>query len=482
MSLKLYNMMTRQKETFTPLQPNKVLMYVCGPTVYDYIHIGNARPLVFFDVVRKYLSSLNYDVKYVVNFTDVDDKLIVKSEELGVSLYDVADEFIEAYFEDARGLRIQDADLHPRVTENIDGIIQFISELVKKGHAYEADGDVYFRTKSFARYGKLSQQNMDELQHGARVEFNERKENQADFVLWKKAKQGEVSWPSEWGEGRPGWHIECSTLVKTFLGTTIDIHGGGLDLQFPHHECEIAQSEALHDEPLANYWLHNGYIHMGNEHDKMSKSLGNVILVRELLERAKPEAIRFLMLATHYRSPLNFTEESLAQSAQSVARIANSVTNLRDRLQKELGSGGEAVGATSAARASETAASLDFAKLDAIERSYDDKMQDDFNTADAITALFDLVAETNRYLKHDVVEVAYLQRIEQLFEKIDDVLCILPVKSEELLDEEVEQLIAERNEARAQKNWARADAIRDTLEEQGIVLEDTPQGLRWRRK
>lgn len=473
MSLKLFNMMTRQKETFTPLEPNRVLMYVCGPTVYDYIHIGNARPLVFFDVVRKYLSSINYDVKYVVNFTDVDDKLIVKSEELGVSLYDVADRFIEAYFEDARGLRIEDADLHPRVTDNIDGIIAFIRDLVDKGHAYEADGDVYFRTKSFQEYGKLSQQNMDELQHGARVEINERKEDQADFVLWKKAKQGEPSWTSEWGEGRPGWHIECSTLVKQFLGKTIDIHGGGLDLQFPHHECEIAQSEALHDEPLANYWLHNGYIHMGNENDKMSKSLGNVILVRDLLQRAKPEAIRFLMLATHYRSPLSFTEESLAQSAQSVARIHNCVTNLRDRLQKELDSG-------KVAQAMEGEAQL--AKLDRIEQAYHAKMQDDFNTADAITALFDLVAETNRYLQQDVVDVAYLQRIEQLFEKMDDVLRILPAQSEQLLDEEIEQLIAERNEARAQKNWARADEIRDTLDEQGIILEDTPQGLRWRRK
>lgn len=473
MSLKLYNMMTRQKETFTPIQPNKVLMYVCGPTVYDYIHIGNARPLVFFDVVRRYLSSINYDVKYVVNFTDVDDKLIVKSEELGVSLYEVADQFVEAYFEDARGLRIQDADLHPRVTDNIDKIIAFISDLVQKGHAYEAEGDVYFRTKSFAQYGKLSQQNMEELQHGARVEINPRKENQADFVLWKKAKQGEPSWSSEWGEGRPGWHIECSTLVKTFLGTTIDIHGGGLDLQFPHHECEIAQSEALHDEPLANYWLHNGYIHMGNENDKMSKSLGNVILVRDLLQRAKPEAIRFLMLATHYRSPLNFTEESLAQSAQSVARIANCVINLRDRLQKELQSG-------SVAPPGEVESNL--AKLDLIERNYHEKMKDDFNTADAITALFDLVAETNRYLQQEAIDVAYLQRIEELFERMNEVLGILPSQSDELLDEDIERLIAERNEARAQKNWARADEIRNMLDEQGIVLEDTPQGLRWRRK
>lgn len=469
MSLKIYNTLTRQKEPFKPLQSGKVAMYVCGPTVYDYIHIGNARPLIFFDVVRRYLSSQQYDVRYIVNFTDVDDKLITKAAELGVTVPEVAETFIAAYYADARALGIRDADVHPRVTEHIEPIIQFIAELIEKGYAYEVDGDVYFRTARMASYGKLSQQNLEQLQHGARVEVNERKEEPIDFVLWKKAKQGEISWPSAWGEGRPGWHIECSTLVKQYLGETIDIHGGGLDLQFPHHECEIAQSEALHGQPLANYWMHNGYIHVDDE--KMSKSLGNGVLVKELLKQTRPEVVRFFMLSTHYRNPLNFTEESIEQSAQSVMRIENCLANLRHRLD------------SMSDEAPEVEVDAEhIAKLVAIEQTFHEKMHDDFNTADAITALFDLVAEANRYLQAGEVSRSHLEKIMQLFQAFNDILGIYRFQSDELMDDEVDELIAERNEARAAKNWQRADEIRDLLHEKGIILEDTPQGVRWRRK
>lgn len=470
MSLMVYNTLTRQKEQFQSMQPDKVTMYVCGPTVYDYIHIGNARPLIFFDVVRRYLTSQQYEVNYIVNFTDVDDKLINKAAEMGTTVNEVAETFIVAYFEDARALGIKDADIHPRVTENIPDIIQFIADLIDKGYAYESEGDVYFRTAKFASYGKLSQQNLDELQHGARIEVNKRKEHQEDFVLWKKAKPGEISWPTAWSEGRPGWHIECSTMVKKYLGETIDIHGGGLDLQFPHHECELAQSEALHGQPLANYWLHNGYIHIDNE--KMSKSLGNGIQVKELLKEVKPEVVRFFMLSTHYRNPLNFTDDSMEHSAQSLARIENCLSNLRHRMQDAI--------EEEEAKLDETTAALQ--KLDDIERDFHSNMQDDFNTADAITSLFDLVAEANRYLLLDKVSRTHLQRIYDLFQMMNEVLGIVAVASDELLDDDIERLTAERTEARANKNWARADEIRDMLQEEGIILEDTPQGMRWRRK
>lgn len=467
MSLKLYNTLSRKKEEFKSLSPGRVNMYVCGPTVYDYIHIGNARPLIFFDVVRRYLTLLNYKVNYVVNFTDVDDKLIRKAEDTGLSVHDVAERYIAAYFDDARALGIEDATLHPRVTENIPEIVQFIEDLVAKDFAYESDGDVYFRTAKFEAYGKLSHQKMDELQHGIRIEVNERKQHAQDFVLWKKAKTGEVNWSSPWGEGRPGWHIECSAMAKKYLGETIDIHGGGHDLQFPHHECELAQSEALHKQPLANYWLHNGYIHINNE--KMSKSLGNGIQVKELLKQVKPEVLRFFMLSTHYRNPLNFSEDSMRQSEQSLARIENCLSSLQYRMKDAMDEYDET-------------STWDVAKLHEIKHIFHEKMQDDFNTADAITALFDLVGVVNPYLQQERVTKKNLQEIERIFQEMNAVLGILNERNDELLDDEVEQLINERVEARKDKNWARADEIRDILHEQGIVLEDTPQGMRWRRK
>jgi cysteinyl-tRNA synthetase len=469
MSLKLYNTLSRKKEEFKSLNPGRVNMYVCGPTVYDYIHIGNARPLIFFDIVRRYLTLLQYKVNYVVNFTDVDDKLIRKAEEIGSSVQEVAERYIAAYFEDARSLGIEDATLHPRVTENIPEIIQFIDDLIAKEFAYESAGDVYFRTGKFEAYGKLSHQKMDELQHGIRIEVNERKQHAQDFVLWKKAKAGEVSWNSPWGEGRPGWHIECSAMAKKYLGETIDIHGGGHDLQFPHHECELAQSEALHGQPLANYWLHNGYIHINNE--KMSKSLGNGIQVKQLLSQVKPEVLRFFMLSTHYRNPLNFSEDSMKQSEQSLARIENCLSNLQYRMK-------DAVQANDQCETSD----WDASKLREIQQHFHEKMQDDFNTADAITSLFDLVAVVNPYLQQEKVTMKNLQEVDSVFQEMNKVLGILNEGNDELLDDEVEQLIQERIEARKEKKWARADEIRDLLQDRGIVLEDTPQGMRWRRK
>lgn len=467
MSLKVYNSLTRQKEQFQTIHEGQVKMYVCGPTVYDYIHIGNARPLIFFDVVRRYLETIGNEVQFILNFTDVDDKLIDKAEELGISVIDVADRFIQAYFEDAEALGIEKATEHPRVTEHIPEIIEFIASLVDKGYAYATDGDVYFRTHRFEEYGKLSQQNLEELQHGIRIEVSERKEHAHDFVLWKAAKPGEINWQSPWGSGRPGWHIECSAMAKKFLGVTIDIHGGGQDLQFPHHECELAQSEALHGKPLANYWIHNGYIHIDNE--KMSKSLGNGVQVKELLKHYKPEALRYFMLSTHYRNPLNFSDEVMKQSEQSIARIHNSYQNVLHRLKD-------------APALTDTQATPKIEKLERIEQQFHLKMQDDFNTSDALTAVFDLVAEANQYVKNKTVNQEHLEQYIELFNEMNQVLGIIAEESAELLDEDIEQLIEERTEARKAKNWARADEIRDILQEQNIVLEDTPQGMRWRRK
>ncbi|WP_409343438.1 cysteine--tRNA ligase [Paenibacillus sp. MBLB4367] len=464
MSLKVYNTISRAKEVFVPLTPGKVSMYVCGPTVYDYIHIGNARPLIFFDVVRRYLQVSGYEVKYVVNFTDVDDKLIRKAEQTGSTVPEVAERFIQAFFDNTHALGIKDA-IHPRVTENIEEIVAFVQALVNEGFAYESGGDVYFRTSKFPDYGKVSHQNLEELQFGIRVEVGDLKENPQDFVLWKSAKPGEIFWSSPWGDGRPGWHIECSAMVRKYLGETIDIHGGGQDLQFPHHECEVAQTESLTGKPMANYWMHNAYLNINNE--KMSKSLANGLTVKDILTRTTPQAVRFLMLSTHYRNPLNFSDDSIKQAESGIERLANSVANVKHRLQSAGTDGADA----------ELAKAV--ADIDAYFRQ---KLDDDFNTPDAITAMFELAGEANRYLQHPIVTKASLELVLAQFEAIDGVLGILPKQEEALLDEDVERLIAERNEARKQKNWARADEIRNLLTEQGILLEDTPQGLRWRRK
>ncbi|UUZ91711.1 cysteine--tRNA ligase [Paenibacillus sp. P25] len=465
MTLKIYNTMTRSKEEFKTLEPGKVKMYVCGPTVYDYIHIGNARPVIFFDVVRRYLESVGYEVTYVVNFTDVDDKLIKKAAEIGSTVPEVADKFVQMYYEDTKGLGVREATVHPRVTQNMSEIIDFISGLVNKGYAYEAGGDVFFRTSKFPDYGKLSHQNMEELQFGIRVEVDERKESPQDFVLWKATKPGEISWSSPWGEGRPGWHIECSAMVRKYLGETIDIHGGGQDLTFPHHECEIAQSEGLTGHPMANYWMHNGFVNINNE--KMSKSLGNGINVHQPLKTISPQVIRYFMLSGHYRNPLNFSDEAVEQARNSLNRIENSIANLKHRL--------------SSAEAGTPDPELIQAPQ-GVKEQFEAKMNDDFNTPDAITAMFDLVALSNQYLTRDQVNKESIGLLLGQFEAMDNVLGILATAEEDLLDEEVEQLILERTEARKAKNWARADEIRDLLTSRGILLEDTSQGIRWRRK
>ncbi|WNR44303.1 cysteine--tRNA ligase [Paenibacillus roseipurpureus] len=466
MTLKVYNTLTRKKEEFVPLEPGKVKMYVCGPTVYNYIHIGNGRPVIFFDVVRRYLESQQYEVTYITNFTDVDDKMIRKAEEMAVSVPELAETFIAAFLEDIGALGVHDATLNPRVTENMQEIIDFIAALVDKDFAYEARGDVYYRTSKFAEYGKLSNQNLEELQYGIRVEVDDRKENPQDFVLWKAAKPGEIFWDSPWGKGRPGWHIECSAMVRKYLGETIDIHGGGQDLTFPHHECEIAQTEAVTGHPMANYWLHNAFLNIDNE--KMSKSLGNGILIRDLIKQIKPQVFRFFMLSAHYRNPLNFSDESLKQAANALERIQNAYDNMKHRL------------ATASATGEVDVAISE--RLQTISKQFVDKMNDDFNTPDAITAVFELVAEANLYLQQERVNADAVRLYMNQLEAFDATLGILTPQADELLDEEIEQLIVERTESRKTKNWARADEIRDLLTEKGIFLEDTPQGIRWRRK
>ncbi|MCR8645818.1 cysteine--tRNA ligase [Paenibacillus sp. N1-5-1-14] len=465
MTIHIYNTMSRQKEPFVPLEPGKVKMYVCGPTVYNYIHIGNARGAIFFDVVRRYLTHAGYDVNYLVNFTDVDDKLIRKAEEMGESVPELSQRFIDAYLEDVKAAGIHPVSHHPRVTENIQEIIDMVQKLVDTGYAYPSGGDVYYRTSKFEEYGKLSHQNLNELQFGIRIDVDERKENPQDFVLWKGAKPGEISWVSPWGEGRPGWHIECSAMVHKYLGETIDIHGGGQDLQFPHHECEVAQTEAFTGVKMANYWMHNAFLNIDNE--KMSKSLGNGILLRQVLEQVRPQTFRFFILNAHYRNPLNFSEESIEQADNSVERIHNCVCNLNHRLETAL----------------EGEIAQDVVdRMNQIKQQFDSKMNDDFNTPDAITALFELVSEANVYLQQEQVTASTLRALLDALQVFNGVLGLLSDESDELLDEEIEQLIAERVAARTSKNWARADEIRDLLTEQGIFLEDTPQGIRWRRK
>lgn len=476
MTLHIYDTLSRTKKPLQPEHPDKINMYVCGPTVYGYIHIGNARPAIVFDVVRRYLETTGYEVQYVMNFTDVDDKLINKANEMNLTVPEVANRFIEAYYEDTDALGIQRATINPRVTEHMDQIIAFISGLVDKGFAYESGGDVYFHTKKFPDYGKLSHQNLDELQFGIRIEVDARKQSAEDFVLWKAAKPGEIAWPSPWGEGRPGWHIECSAMAHQYLGDTIDIHGGGQDLQFPHHECEVAQSECMTGKPLANIWMHNGYININNE--KMSKSLNNGILVKDLRTTYNPAAIRYLMLSTHYRNPLNFTDEAMQQAVNSQERLANAFGNVKHALQ--------AAGVQSVDEAREASGEPNAelqAKMAEILEAFDAKMQDDFNTADAITAMFEWASEANVYVqqKGEQVVAADLLLIMDTFEAMNGVLGLVADQEDELLDEEIDQLIQERMDARKAKNWARADEIRDLLTAKGIVLEDTPQGVRWKR-
>ena len=468
MALQIYNTMTRSKEQFVPQEPGKVKIYVCGPTVYGYMHIGNARPVIVFDMVRSYLEQIGNEVRYITNFTDVDDKLIRKAEEMNTTVADVAEIFIDAYREDIAGLGVKPATMNPRVTQSMDLIIEFIKELEEKGYAYENGGDVYYRTAKFTEYGKLSRQNLEELHFGIRVEVDSRKEKPEDFVLWKAAKPGEIHWHSPWGDGRPGWHIECSAMAREFLGDTIDIHGGGQDLQFPHHECECAQTEALTGKPLSNYWMHNGFINIGDE--KMSKSLGNGLLVKDIRQRYKAGTIRYFMLSTHYRNPLNFTEESMLSAEKSVERITLAEGNVKHRLELDTDGAQGEVSPQIAER------------LAAIVGNFHARMQDDFNTPDAITAVFDWVSLANLTLADNNALSTDLAALLKAFAEMNTVLRLTPELEEEIAGEEVERLIAERVEARKNKNWSRSDEIRDELSALGILLEDTPQGMRWRRK
>lgn len=464
MSIQIYNTLTRKKEPFIPLEEGKVKMYVCGPTVYNYIHIGNARPVIVFDMVRRYLEYRGYDVKFVSNFTDVDDKIIKTANELGEEVGELTERFINAYFEDVTALGCSKADAHPRVTEHIDDIIDFVQVLINKGYAYESSGDVYYRTRKFEGYGKLSHQSIDELKVGARIEESDIKENALDFALWKSAKEGEISWDSPWGPGRPGWHIECSVMAREHLGDTIDIHAGGQDLTFPHHENEIAQSEAMTGEPFARYWMHNGYINIDNE--KMSKSLGNFILVHDIRKKIDPKVLRFFMLSVHYRHPVNFSQELVESAANGLERIETAYNNVKHRLSSSANLGDQK--------------DIWIYKADEIVRQFEEAMDDDFNTANGIAAIFELVKLSNMYLLEKNTETVVLEHFITLFDQLMTVLGI-PLLEESILDEEVEALIEERLTARRERNFARADEIRDKLKAQGILLEDTAQGTRWKR-
>ncbi|HHU19928.1 MAG TPA: cysteine--tRNA ligase [Bacilli bacterium] len=462
MTIKMYNTLTRKKEIFQPIDPHQVKMYVCGPTVYNYIHIGNARPAIVFDTIRRYLEYRGYDVKYLLNFTDIDDKIINEAKQLNEDVETLTNRFITAYKEDVGALGVRPATHHPRVTETIDEIIQFIADLIEKGFAYQVNGDVYYKTREFKNYGKLSAQPLDDLRAGARIQVDEHKKDPLDFALWKAAKQGEIAWSSPWGEGRPGWHIECSAMAKKHLGATIDIHAGGQDLTFPHHENEIAQSEARNGKKFANYWLHNGYITIDDE--KMSKSLGNFVLARDLIKQYRPELIRFFMLSVHYRQPINFNDTLINQSKQGFDRIVNSYQNVHYRM----------------GNASEGDEQYQ-AKLLQIKDEFINEMNDDFNTANAISVLYELVKEANLAIEDPEVTKASLASFLTLFDQFFSILGLNLTLQDELLDEEIDQLLVERDEARAAKNFARADEIRELLKEQSIILEDTAQGTRWKR-
>lgn len=465
MAIRVYNTLTRQKESFQPLEEGKVKMYVCGPTVYNYIHIGNARPAIVFDTVRRYFEYRGYDVHYVLNFTDVDDKLIKAANEMGEGVTDIANRFIQAYKEDVGALGVKEAVDHPRVTENMDEIISFIQGLINKGFAYESNGDVYFRTRSFDSYGKLSHQSIDELRSGARIEVGDKKEDPLDFTLWKEAKPDEITWESPWGTGRPGWHIECSAMAKKYLGDTIDIHAGGQDLTFPHHENEIAQSEAHNDQSFARYWMHNGYINIENE--KMSKSLGNFILAHDLVKQHDPQVIRFFMLSVQYRHPINFSDELLKGAKSSFERLRNAFENVQHRKETSL----------------DLTEDNDkwLKEIEAHKERFIHEMDDDFNTANAISVLFDLAKSANLYLQEDQTHSTVLSAYEETMKELMAVLGLEIETADELLDEEVDALIEERKQARKDRNFERADQIRDELKERNIILEDTSQGTRWKR-
>ena len=465
--MKIFNTLTRKKDEFVPIEEGKVRMYVCGPTVYNYIHIGNARPMIVFDTVRRYFEYKGYDVNYVSNFTDVDDKIIKKAIEEGVDASVISERYIKEAQTDMEGMNVKEATYHPKATEEIDGMIDMIQTLIDKGHAYAVEGTVYFRTRSFEEYGKLSKKNIDDLEAGHReikVSGEDGKEDPLDFVLWKPKKEGEPSWPSPWGDGRPGWHIECSVMSRKYLGEQIDIHAGGEDLIFPHHENEIAQSEACNDKEFAHYWMHNGFLNINNV--KMSKSLGNFFTVREISEKYDLQVLRFFMLSAHYRSPLNFSAELMEASKNGLERILTAVDRLRTlNLQ-----GGDI-----------TDAEKEQMKLvDELVAKYEAAMEDDFNTADAISAVFELVKAANINVTEESSAV-FRDKVLSVIVTLCDVLGIKTEKKEEMLDDEIQALIDERQAARKAKNFARADEIRDELLAKGIILKDTREGVKWSR-
>ena len=464
--IKVYNTLNKKKEEFIPLTPGEVKMYVCGPTVYNFFHIGNGRTFIVFDTIRRYFEYRGFKVDFVQNFTDIDDKMIKKANEEGTTVKKIGDTYIKEYYQDADALNIERATVNPRATEFIGEIIKFVKGLVDKGYAYEVDGDVYFSTKKFEGYGKLSGQNIEDLQSGARISADERKKDPMDFAIWKAQKPGEPAWNSPWGMGRPGWHIECSCMAKKLLGETIDIHAGGSDLKFPHHENEIAQSEALTGEPFARYWLHSAFVNVNNE--KMSKSLNNFFTAREILERYDADVIRFLMLSAHYRQQLNFSEDLLESAKASVERIYNAIGNLENLIDE----------VSREEMNEEEKAYLE--SLNKYKEKYIEKMDDDFNTADAITAIFDLIKDTNTNITIDSSK-ELAQKALELIRELGAPLGMFQKSTKGNLEEEIEALIAKRQQARKDRDFALADKIRDELKDRGIVLEDTPQGVRWKR-
>ncbi len=467
--LQLYNTLTNQKEKFEPLNPGKVTMYVCGPTVYNYIHIGNARSAVAFDTIRRYLEYRGFEVNYVSNFTDVDDKIIKASQEMNLSVKEITEKFINAFYEDTSALNVKKATLNPRVMDNMDDIIKFIEVLVQKGYAYESAGDVYYKTRKFKDYGKLSGQLIDDLEQGASSRVDnidqDKKQDPLDFALWKKVKQGEISWNSPWGQGRPGWHIECSVMSTKYLGDTIDIHAGGQDLEFPHHENEIAQSEAKTGKKFARYWLHNGFVTIGEEDQKMSKSLGNFVTVHDLLKKVNPQVIRFFMSTTQYRRPIRYSSANLDEAKVNLNKLQTAYENLSYRLKDSVEGNDKEV-------------ESNFANL---EKDFIKVMDDDFNVQNGISVVYEMAKQLNVYSEKEKVYTDTINNLINTYKKVVEIFGISFNEEKELLDDTIEQLIQERNEARKNKNFKRSDEIRDLLKEQGIILEDTAQGTRWKR-
>jgi cysteinyl-tRNA synthetase len=464
--MRVYNTLTRQKEEFIPIISGEVKMYVCGPTVYNFFHIGNGRTFIIFDTIRRYFEYRGYKVEFIQNFTDIDDKMINKANDEGITVKELGDKYIKEYYQDADALKIERATINPRATEFIDDIIKFVQELIDAGFAYEVDGDVYYSTKKFDDYGKLIGQNLDDLQSGARISVDERKKDPMDFAVWKSQKPNEPAWESPWGPGRPGWHIECSCMAKKLLGDTIDIHAGGMDLKFPHHENEIAQSEAVTGKPFAHYWMHAAFVNVDNK--KMSKSLNNFFTAREILEEFDADAIRFLMLSGHYRIQINFTKELLDSAKSSIERLYNCINNI-ENLKSEV------------TRKDMSNQEIDYLKsLDKYRERFIEKMDDDFNTADAISVLFDLTKDINSNVNINS-SVELCEKADALIRELGKPLGILQNHMKKDLETEIQELIDKRQQARKDKDFALSDKIRDELKSRNIVLEDTPQGVRWKK-